>query len=158
MAMASSTILEEVLQDELYEQRSGKTLNNRLIPVMKHAYFLAHGDSVKSNSDLLVGKKEDIRGTLLELQPGTKSGLFWMMTSRESKENAEKAFNELQQLTIDGEYEQTIFQTEAQLEAIGRFWYLISEKMQVERILTPAVRLLRDIIDFYGVKGFRMVK
>ena len=60
-AMASSTILEEVLQDELYEQNIGKTLNYRLIPVMKHAFFLVHWDSVKSNSDLLVVKKESIR-------------------------------------------------------------------------------------------------
>ena len=117
-AMASSTILEEVLQEELYEQNIGKTLNYRLIPVMKHAFFLVHWDSVKSNSDLLVVKKESIRRTLLELKPGTRSGLFWMISSRESKENAEKAFDELQQLTTGGEYEQIISQTEAQLEAL----------------------------------------
>ena len=114
----TSSVLEEVLQDELYEQHIDNSLNHRLIPVMRRAYFLVHLDPVKRNSDLLFAKSEQIRRTLLALKPGTRNGLLWMMTGRESREQAEKAFDELQQLALSGEYEQIISETESQAEAL----------------------------------------
>ena len=114
----SSTILEEVLQEELYGQKFENDLNRKLVPVMKHAYFLVHCDTVKNNSNLLIRKKEGLRTTLFNLQAGTRNGLFWLISSKESKENAEKAYDELRQLTFNGEYEQIISQTEVQVEAL----------------------------------------